>query len=65
VICTHSLQQMRTDIVNYNVCVFAMDERWQGQFDDLLDIAQVHYLPRAEIIPSGAEITPASFALAG
>ncbi|MBD3663338.1 glycerol-3-phosphate cytidylyltransferase [Sulfitobacter sp. TSTF-M16] len=48
VICAESHSQRRTDIVNYNVCVFAMADVWQGAFDDLLDITQVIYLPRAE-----------------
>ena len=42
--------QKYTDIVNYNVSVFAMGDDWTGQFDHFEDIAQVVYVPRAEII---------------
>lgn len=47
VIAQKTTGQIRTDIVNYNVCIFAMDEAWTGQFDDLQDITQVIYLPRS------------------
>lgn len=40
--------QKRTDIVNYNVSIFAMGDDWTGEFDDLGDLAQVVYLPRTE-----------------
>ena len=46
VIAQKTTGQIRTDIVNYNVCVFAMDEAWAGHFDDLQDITQVIYLAR-------------------
>lgn len=45
VIAQKTTGQIRTDIVNYNVSVFAMDDQWTGQFDDLQDIAQVIYVP--------------------
>ena len=45
VIAQKTIGQIRTDIVNYNVCMFAMDDSWTGQFDDLQDITQVIYLP--------------------
>lgn len=38
--------QKRTDIINYNVSVFAMGDDWTGRFDDLTDLAEVVYLPR-------------------
>ena len=38
--------QQRTDIVNYNVSMLAMESKWQGAFDDLQDVAQVFYLPQ-------------------
>ena len=47
VVALHSLAQIRSDIVNYNASVFAVDDTWQGQFDGLEDIAQVVYLPRS------------------
>lgn len=47
VIAQKTVGQIRTDIVNYNVCVFAMDEAWEGHFDDLQDITQVIYLRRS------------------
>lgn len=46
VIPEETWDQKRTDIVNYNVSVFAMGDDWVGAFDDLSDIAQVVYLPR-------------------
>ncbi len=39
--------QKRTDIVNYNASALAMGTEHAGQLDDLQDIAQVLYLPRA------------------
>ncbi|MCR8827224.1 adenylyltransferase/cytidyltransferase family protein [Pseudosulfitobacter koreensis] len=42
-----SFDQKRSDIVNYDVSVFAMDDRWTGQFDDLGDLTRVIYLPYA------------------
>jgi glycerol-3-phosphate cytidylyltransferase len=37
--------QKRTDIVNYNVSIFAMSSDWTGMFDELGDLAEVIYLP--------------------
>jgi glycerol-3-phosphate cytidylyltransferase len=50
VIAEQDWDQKYTDIVNYNVSVFAMGDDWTGQFDHFEDIAQVVYVPRAEII---------------
>ncbi|UWR24712.1 adenylyltransferase/cytidyltransferase family protein [Sulfitobacter sp. S223] len=50
VIAEQDWDQKYTDIINYNVSVFAMGEDWTGQFDQFEDITQVVYLPRAEII---------------
>lgn len=50
VIAEQVWDQKYTDIVNYNVSVFAMGEDWTGQFDYLNDVTQVVYVPRAEII---------------
>ena len=47
VIAQVSLDQMRTDIVNYNVSVIAMGAQHQGQLDNLRDVTQVHYLPQS------------------
>jgi glycerol-3-phosphate cytidylyltransferase len=47
-----SWAQKRTDIVNYNVSIFAMGDDWEGVFDDLNDITQVLYLPRTKDISS-------------
>ncbi len=44
VIAEETWDQKHTDIVNYNVSVFAMGAEWTGQFDDLRDITNVHYL---------------------
>jgi glycerol-3-phosphate cytidylyltransferase len=38
--------QMRSDIVNYNVCLLALDRSRGGDFDHLGDLAQVLYLDR-------------------
>ena len=46
VIPEENWDQKHTDIVNYNVSVFAMGDEWSGQFDALKDITQVRYLPR-------------------
>lgn len=50
VIAEQEWDQKYTDIINYNVSVFAMGEEWTGQFDDLNDITQVVYIQRAAII---------------
>lgn len=44
---THE-DQTRTDIVNYNVGLFAMGEEVSGRFDHLSDLAQVLYLPNLQ-----------------
>lgn len=41
-----SNDQIRTDIVNYNATALAMGHEDSGCFDELQDIAQVHYLVR-------------------
>ncbi|WP_299030145.1 adenylyltransferase/cytidyltransferase family protein [uncultured Sulfitobacter sp.] len=50
VIAEQDWDQKYTDIVNYNVSVFAMGEEWTGQFDQFEDVTQVVYVPRSEII---------------
>lgn len=50
VIAEQEWDQKYTDIINYNVSVFAMGESWRGQFDHFEDITQVVYVPRSEII---------------
>lgn len=50
VIAEQDWDQKYTDIVNYNVSVFAMGDEWTGQFDHLEDITQVLYVPRGEMI---------------
>jgi glycerol-3-phosphate cytidylyltransferase len=50
VIAERDLEQKYTDIINYNVSVFAMGDDVTGQFDHFEDITQVVYLPRASII---------------
>lgn len=49
VIPEETWEQKHTDIVNYNVSVFAMGAEWEGQFDDLQDITHIHYLPRLPV----------------
>lgn len=41
-----SWEQKRSDIVNYNVSIFAIGDDWTGHFDHLSDVAEVLYLPR-------------------
>lgn len=50
VIAEQDMDQKYTDIINYNVSVFAMGEEWRGQFDHLEDVTQVVYVPRGEMI---------------
>jgi glycerol-3-phosphate cytidylyltransferase len=50
VIAEQEYEQKYTDIINYNVSVFAMGEDWTGQFDHFGDITRVVYVPRAQII---------------
>jgi glycerol-3-phosphate cytidylyltransferase len=50
VIAEQDREQKFTDIINYNVSVFAMGDDWTGQFDHLEEITQVLYVPRADII---------------
>jgi len=46
VIAEETWEQKHTDIVNYNVSVFAMGAEWAGQFDHLRDVTKVQYLQR-------------------
>ncbi|MGS4985142.1 adenylyltransferase/cytidyltransferase family protein [Pseudosulfitobacter pseudonitzschiae] len=48
VIPEDSWAQKRSDIVNYNVSIFAMGDDWAGHFDDLGDLTRVIYLPRTQ-----------------
>ena len=52
VIPEYDWAQKRTDIVNYNVSIFAMGDDWAGKFDDLSDLTDVVYLPRTPQISS-------------
>ena len=52
VIAEHDWTQKRTDIVNYNISLFAMGNDWAGHFDDLNDVTQVIYLDRTPGISS-------------
>jgi glycerol-3-phosphate cytidylyltransferase len=46
VFAEESWEQKRTDILNYNVDIFAMGDDWVGKFDELQDLCRVVYLPR-------------------
>lgn len=48
VIPEESWAQKRSDIVNYNVSIFAMGDDWTRHFDDLGDLTRVIYLPRTQ-----------------
>ncbi len=50
VVAEQDRDQKYSDIINYNVSVFAMGDDWTGQFDHFEDITQVVYVPRARII---------------
>ncbi len=58
VIAQDHWDQKRTDIVNYNVSIFAVGDGAIGRFDDLQDIAEIIYIPRTR---DGAP-TPLNFA---
>lgn len=45
-------EQKRDDILLYRVDIFTMGDDWQGKFDFLSDICEVHYLSRTEGISS-------------
>lgn len=48
VIEQHTVEQARTDIVNYDVAILAMGEDNRGTLDHLHNIAEILYLPRRE-----------------
>ncbi|MEP3639555.1 MAG: adenylyltransferase/cytidyltransferase family protein [Lentilitoribacter sp.] len=52
--------QKHTDIVNYNIGLFAMGEQFSGKYDHLNDITQVLYLPRSKSVyardPASADL---------
>lgn len=50
VIAEQAWDQKYIDIVNNNVSVLAMGDDWRGQFDHFEDVAQVVYVPRAQIV---------------
>ncbi len=54
VIAEEHWEQKRSDIVNYNISLFAMGDDWAGKFDDLSDLTQVLYLPRTQDISTTA-----------
>jgi glycerol-3-phosphate cytidylyltransferase len=60
VIAEQDMEQKYTDIINYNVSVFAMGDEWSGQFDHLEDITQVVYVPRGQMIGSRRLFTAVS-----
>lgn len=41
-------EQKRSDIVKYEVDIFAIGDDWAGKFDYLSDLCEVVYLPRTE-----------------
>ena len=52
IIVEESWEQKRKDIVDLKVEIFTIGDDWKGEFDDLSDICNVHYLPRTEDISS-------------
>ena len=49
VITQDSFAQIRTDIVNHDICALVIAPDCAGQFDDLQDIAQILRLEGAEV----------------
>lgn len=47
-----SWEQKKSDIVKYNVDIFAMGDDWKGHFDNLRDYCEVIYLSRTEGVSS-------------
>lgn len=45
-------EQKCDDITRLNVDIFAIGDDWQGKFDDLKDLCEVHYMPRTPDVSS-------------
>jgi len=45
-----SLEQKREYLLKYKASVLVMGDDWKGKFDEFLDIVEVVYLPRTELI---------------
>ena len=52
VIPESSWGQKQDDIVNLKIDTFVMGDDWAGQFDSLLDLCEIVYLPRTDGISS-------------
>lgn len=52
IICEGNWDQKVTDVVKYNIDVFAIGEDWHGKFDFLEGLCEVVYLPRTPDISS-------------
>ena len=46
----HNWEQKRDDILREAADIFVMGDDWEGKFDELRDIVEVHYLPRTKDI---------------
>lgn len=46
VIPEETWEQKKTDVELYQIDHFVIGADWEGKFDDLADLCQVHYLPR-------------------
>lgn len=54
VISEDNWAQKKTDIVSNNIDIFVMGDDWKGEFDELMDVCEVVYLPRTPDISSSA-----------
>lgn len=54
VIAEENWEQKKHDIQKYNVDIFVMGSDWQGKFDELKELCEVHYLPRTPSVSSTA-----------
>lgn len=50
VIAESNWDQKRSDVVKYDVDLFAMGDDWEGKFDELADLCDILYLPRTQNI---------------
>lgn len=54
VIAEDTWEQKKEDIKKYNVDIFVMGNDWEGKFDELKELCDVHYLPRTPSVSSTA-----------
>ncbi|THB63250.1 MAG: glycerol-3-phosphate cytidylyltransferase [Spirochaetaceae bacterium] len=52
VIPEESWEQKLTDIADHQIDIFAIGDDWQGKFDHLKELCEVHYLERTKDVSS-------------